>query len=185
MIAGGFDVSQAAVYVVAPLVAGELDHAAVRSERAAEDRQAAGRFQRSLDREDDPLARGLDGRSGDLGDRPAVDRRPVAAKMAALQHLAEDETEATRVVELGGGVAAARLHVGDDRGPVGDPVELVDLERDPELVGEREEVEDAVRRAAGRRDRRDRVLEGALIDEVLRAAVGADSQALSFLARRA
>ena len=39
-----------------PLVAGELDDAAVRRERAVQDRQSAGRLERRLDREDDLLA---------------------------------------------------------------------------------------------------------------------------------
>ena len=38
--------------------------------------------------------------------------------------------------------------------------EVVDVERDPEFVGDREQVQHAVRGAAGRRNRRDRVLEG-------------------------
>ena len=73
------------------------------------------------------------------------------------------------------GVAAAGLHVGDDGRPVGDDrAELVDVERDAELVGDREQVEDAVGRAAGGRDGGDRVLDGGLGHEVLRPDVAPD-----------
>jgi hypothetical protein len=46
------------------VVAGQLDDAAVRGEGAVEDRQAAGRLERRLDRHDDLLALGLDDRRG-------------------------------------------------------------------------------------------------------------------------
>ena len=59
-----------------PLVAGELHDAAVGRERPAQDRQAAGRLERPLDRHDHLLAGRLGRGRGDLGDRPAVDRRP-------------------------------------------------------------------------------------------------------------
>ena len=142
-----------------PLVAGELDDAAVRGERAAEDRQAAGRLERPFDRDDDLLARRLDGGRGDLGDRPAVDRHLVAVEQALLEQLAHDERDAAGVVHLRRREPAARLHVGDDRRPVRDDPELVDVEGDPELVGDRQEMQHAVGRAAGRGDRRDAVLE--------------------------
>ena len=61
--------------VLAALVAGELDHAAVGRQRAVEDGQPAGRLERRLERDDDLLAGRLDGVRRDLGDRPAVDGR--------------------------------------------------------------------------------------------------------------
>ena len=146
--------------VLAALVAGELDHAAVGRQRAVQDRQAAGRLERRLERDDDLLAGRLDGVRRDLGDRPAVDGRRVAVEEPGpLEQLAHDQGDAAGLVHVGRGVAAARLHVGDDRRPVGDGAELVDVERDAELVGDRQQVEDAVGRAAGRGDAGDPVLE--------------------------
>ena len=96
----------------------------------------------------------------DLGDRPTVDGRLVAVEQAGLlEQLAHDQGHAARLVHVGRGVAAARLHVGDDRRPVGDGAELVDVERDAVLVRDGEQVEHAVGRATGRGDAGDPVLE--------------------------
>ena len=59
------------------VVAGELDRAALGREVAVEDGDAAARLQRRLDRHDDRLALGLDGRIGDLAERAPVDRARV------------------------------------------------------------------------------------------------------------
>ena len=95
----------------------------------------------------------------DLGDRPAVDGGRVAVEQVALEQLAHHQADAARLEQVRGREPAAGLQVGDDRGPVGDRPERVDVELDPELVGDREEVEDAVRRPARGGDRGDRVLE--------------------------
>src|SRR3989304_5677539 len=60
---------------------------------------------------------------------------------------------------------------GHDRRPVGNRPELVELERDPELVGDGEEVEDAVRGAACRGDRGDRVVDRGAGHDVARPGV--------------
>ena len=125
-----------------------------------EDRQPAGRLDRRLERDDDLLAGRLDRGRRDLGDRPTVDGRLAAVEQAGpLEQLAHDQGHAARLVHVGRGVAAARLHVGDDRRPVGDGAELVDVERDAVLVRDGEQVQDAVGRAAGRGDAGDPVLE--------------------------
>ena len=112
---------------------------------------------------------------GDLGDRPAVDGRLVAVEEAGLlEQLAHDERDAARLVHVERRVAAARAHVADERRAVGDGPELVDVERDAELVGDRQQVEDAVGRAAGRGDRCDAVLERLAGDDVRRPDVAAD-----------
>ena len=61
--------------MLAALVAGQLDDAAVGRERAVEDGQAAVRLERRLDGVDDLLAGGLGHVGRDLGDRPAIDGR--------------------------------------------------------------------------------------------------------------
>ena len=155
-------------------MAGELHDAAVGSEVAAEDREAAARLERALDRHDDLLAGRLDDRGRNLGERAAVDVRRVAVHEPGLQQLARDERDAAGGVQVGRDEAAARLDVGDDRRPLGDAVEVVELERDAELARDREQVEDAVRRAAGGGDRGDRVLERVAREDLRRAHVVAD-----------
>ena len=68
--------------VAAALVAGELHHAAVRREVAAQDREAAGRLQRIVERAHDALSGGLLGLGGVLADRPAGDRLRVVVQHA-------------------------------------------------------------------------------------------------------
>ena len=147
--------------VMQPLVARELDDAAVGREVAAQDREAARRLERVVPRDDDVLPGALVGAVGDLAERAAVDRdqHPRATRPAAHQ-LAGDERDAAGLEEVGRDVAAARLDVGDDRRARRDRVEVVDRELDPGLGGDRQQVQDAVRRASGRGDRGDRVLEG-------------------------
>ena len=161
VVAGRLGVEHAGrAAVLAALVAGQLDDAAVRRERAVEDGQPAVRLERRLERVDDLLAGRLDDVGGDLGDRPAVDGRRVAVEEPGpLEQLAHDQRDAARLVHVERGVAAARPHVGDERGPVGDGPELVDVERDPELVGDREQMQHAVGRAAGGGHAGDPVLE--------------------------
>ena len=109
------------------------------------------------------------------GDRPAVDGRLVAVEQArALEQLAHDQRDAAGLVHVERGVAAARPHVGDERGPVGDRAELVDVERDAELVGDRQQVQDAVGRAAGRGHAGDPVLERRAGHDRRRPDVAAD-----------
>ncbi len=161
LVAVGLRIEDASRPAMLPsLVAGELHDAAFRGERAVQDGQPAGRLERRLDRANDRLAGRLDGGRGDLGDRPAIDGRGVAVEQARpAQELAHDEAHAAGVVQVRRGVATARLQVGDDRRPVGDGPEFVDVERDAVLVGDRQQVQDAVGRTAGRRHGGDRVLE--------------------------
>jgi hypothetical protein len=135
--------------VVPALVARQLHHAAVRGERPTKDRQSADRLERPLQGNDDLLTRRLHRGRSDLGKRPAVDIGRVAVNEIALEQLARDESDATRLVHVGRGEPAARHHVRDDRGPVGYLTELVEGQRDAVFLGDREEVQDAVRGAAG------------------------------------
>src|SRR4051794_14981281 len=98
--------------MLSPLVAGQLDHTALGRKRSAEDRQATGRLQRSVDRDDDVLT-GRRGRGGgNFRDRPAVDVRRAPVDPVSGDELALDEAEPARLVEMRGGVATARLEVG-------------------------------------------------------------------------
>ena len=62
-------------------------------------------------------------------------------------------------VQVGGDEAPARLEVAQARAGLGDPVEVVDVERDARFPRHREQVQDGVGGAAGRRDGEDRVLQ--------------------------
>ena len=77
----------------------------------------------------------------------------------APHELAGNQSDAACLVHVGGDVPAAGLQVGDDRRALRDRVEVLELELDPDLVRDREQVEHAVRRAARAGDGGDRVLE--------------------------
>jgi hypothetical protein len=144
--------------LVAALVPGELDHAALGREVAAQDRQAAGR----LDRIASGRITSWPGVStvprGDLADRLAGHGRRVLVQQAGL--LEALSSSATPPAGRGrGDEAPARLEVAQQRRALADRVEVVDLELDPHLAGECQQVQDAVGRAAAGGDRRDRVLD--------------------------
>ena len=152
-------------------MARELHDAALGREVPAQDREPARGLERRLDRDDDLLALPLDGGRRDLAERAPVDVRRVVVDEPHFRELARDERDAAGLVHVGGDEAAARLQARDDGRPLGDPLEVLELEGDLELAGDREQVEDAVRRAAGGRDRGGRVLERLARDDLRGADV--------------
>ena len=152
-------------------MAGQLDDAALRREVAAQDGEPAGRLERGLDRHDDGLPRGLDDVLGDLAQRAAVDVAGAGVHQVALDKLAGDERHAARVEHVGGDVLASRLQAGHDRRAGGDLVELVDRERDAQLPGDRQQMQDAVRRPARGGHGRGRVLDRVAGDDLRRSHV--------------
>ena len=146
--------------VVAALVAGELDDAALGREVAAEDRDPARRLDRVVERADDLLA----GRSR----RASCACSPIVLPVTVGASACRKPPSSSRLASTAVPPAACRS-VATNRPPglrshrlrdaVGDPVEVVDVERDPHLAGDREQVQDAVGGAAGGADRHDRVLE--------------------------
>ncbi len=144
--------------VAHPLVSRELHDRALGRERAAQDREPAVRLERLRDGADDLLPRRLDGVVRLVEERPAGDRHRVLHE-ARLHEAPRDEARAAGAREVGRREAAARLEVHEERRPRRDRVEVVEHERHAGLPRDREEVEDGVRRAAGRGDGRDRVLE--------------------------
>ena len=88
--------------------------------------------------------------------------------------LARHERDAAGVEHVVRVPSAPRLHVGDDRGAGRDALEIVDREVDPEIAGDRDEVQHGVCGATGRGDRRHRVLERLLRDERARRHVVTD-----------
>ncbi len=81
----------------------------------------------------------------------------------------EHDRDAADAVDVAHVELAARLGVGDVRHAGGDLVEVVELELDAGLVGDRQEVQHGVGRAAERVGERHRVLERALGEDVARA----------------
>ena len=141
------------------IVPGELHRAPAGSEVAVEHGDTAAWLERRLDRHHDLLALGLDGRVRDLAERAPVDAAGIRVQEASLPQLAYDEPDPAGAVHVVGVPAPPRLHVGDDRRGRRDPLEVVDRELDPEVAGDGDEVEDAVRRAARRGHGGGRVLE--------------------------
>ena len=156
------------------VVTGELHRASLGREVAVQDRDAATCLERRLDRDDDRLTLGLDGGVGDLAERAPVDRPSILVQQPGLLELAGDERDPARLEHVVRVPAAPRLHVGDDRCLRRDALEVVDREVDPEVAGDRDEVQHAVRRAACRGDAADGVLERLPRDERARRHVVLD-----------
>ena len=137
-----------------PLVPGELDHAALGRERAAQDREPAGRLDRRLPRHDDVLAR-PSRRRPPRPRRASVRRRRGRPRApAGADELAGDQPDAAGLVHVGGDIAAAGLEVGDDRRLPGDRVEVLELERRGRARGRSRA--GGARRSSSRRSRRPR-----------------------------
>ena len=80
-------------------------------------------------------------------------------QQAGVQQLPHDDGNAPDVVEVDHVEPAVRLHVGDVRDATTDLVERLQLELDLRLVGDGEQMEHRVGRAAERHRHRDGVLE--------------------------
>ena len=81
--------------------------------------------------------------------------RHVTVQQPGVEELLEHDRHAADAIEVGHVELAAGLHVGDVRHPGGDAVEVVEVQLDPGLVGDRQQVQHGVGRPAdGRRQRR-------------------------------
>ncbi len=122
---------------------------------------------------DDLLAGRFLGARGEIAERAAVDAvRPGVDEVALLQ-LACDEADAARLVHVDRDEAAAGLEARDDRRARGHALEVVEAELDPELARDRDQVQDAVRRAARRGHAGGGVLERVARDQLGRAQIAA------------
>ncbi len=147
--------------VPAAVVAGQLDHAAVGRERAAQDHETAGRLERPIAGPDDLLARRLDGRGGLLADRAARHGGRVARAAAPRS----SRRRASRRMPPAWCRSAATkrppgLRSASSGHPVAHGVEVVDGQRHAGFAGDREQVQHRVGRAAAGDDAGDRVLDG-------------------------
>ena len=141
------------------VVAGYFDDRPVRREVAFEDHQAAGRLDRVRERPHDLLPGCLDRVARVVADGPAGHGDGVSLEQAGVGQALHDERDAACTVQVGGDEAAAGLQVGQQRDLRADAIEVVDVERHARFVGNREQMQDRVGRAAGRRDGGDGVLD--------------------------
>ena len=114
-----------------------------------------------LDRRVDDLAVGGGRVEGGqvLGHRPPGHRQAVAVEEAGVEQLAHDHRDAADAVDVDHVVLAVGLGVGDVGHPGRHPVEVVEAQLDAGLVGDGEQVEHGVGRAAEGHDHGDGVLE--------------------------
>ena len=98
------------------------------------------------------------------------DRCPVEQ----VNHLSEHGSKAARPVEVVHEVGAGRLEVDEQRHASADLVEVVEGEINAETSGNREQMNDRVRRTSDRGERHDRVLKGSLCHDGARAPIGLD-----------
>ena len=123
---------------------------------------------------DDLLPRSLDHGRRDLAERAPVDVGRLVVDEPGFHELSRDERDATRLVDVGRddsgrhGLMLATTGVARRRG------RSPRAERNAELAGDREEVQDAIGRAAGRGDRRRGVLECLPRDDLGRTDVAPD-----------
>ena len=144
----------------APLRPRQLHHAALGREGAAERVERPARLELA-----DHLAVRL-GRVGRrLGQRAAVDRRRRAVDVAAADQLADQGRRPARRVEVRRHEAPAGHEVGQHRRAGADGGELVEAERHARLARDRQQVQEAVGRAAAGDRAGHRVLERAAVEE--------------------
>src|SRR5207244_319671 len=107
-----------------------------------------------------------------LGHRAPGDGEAVAVQKAGVEQLLHHHRQPAHAVEVAHVEAAVGLHVGDVGDPAPNPVEVVQLELDPRLVGDGEQVEDSVGGAAHGVGDGDGVLEGLLGHDLAGANAG-------------
>ena len=103
-----------------------------------------------------------------LGHRLAGHRHHVAVQEPGLEQQLEHDRHTADPIEVAHVELAAGLHVGDVRNTVGDAVEVVEVERNPGLVGKGEQVQHCVGRPAEGRRHGDRILERLLGHDLAR-----------------
>ena len=144
---------------------GRLDHGAVGREVAAQHGDPGVRLERVRERPDDALVVAEAG--VEVPARRVLhvvpDRLAVDGQCITVQHRAEFAQhcrQAARVIEVLHQVLARRLQVDQAGQVVAEAVPVVECQRHAAAAGEREQVDHRVGRAADRRVRADRVLEG-------------------------
>ena len=121
---------------------------------------------------------------GALGERAAADGRRVAVDQPGADQLRDHHRRAADLVQVGRHVAAGRAEAADHRRARADLDQLVELELDLRLARDREQVQQAVGRAAGGGDAGHRVAQRAAVEERARASSPGAWRALRARRRR-
>ena len=146
--------------VAAALVAGELDDAALGREVAAQDREAAAGLERLVERPHDVLPRLSVARLATSPIVAAGDGDGVLVQRPRSRRRWIDQRDAAGRVEVDGVVPPAGLEVARAAAcALADAVEVVDVQLDAGLVGDRQQVQHGVGRAAAGGHAGDRVLQ--------------------------
>jgi hypothetical protein len=102
---------------------------------------------------------------------PAAGRERAAVDQAVGDHALGDQADAAGGIDVERDVAAAGPQVGDDRRAFADRVEVVDRQRHARFARHRQQMQDAVRRAAGAGRGGDGVVEGVARADLARQQV--------------
>ncbi|CRK45441.1 hypothetical protein BN1723_006607 [Verticillium longisporum] len=154
------------------LLARDLADGAAGRELAAQDLNVARRLDGLAQRADDLLVGGKVGEGVDvLGHGLARDGDALAVEDALLEEELEEGRRAADAVHVGHDKLARGLEVGEEGGPVGDGLEVLDGELDADAVGNGEQVEDGVGAAAENVDDDHGVLKGLARQDVAGAEV--------------
>ena len=156
-----------------PLVTGNLHDAALRSQVSFQDDQTARGFERIRQRSHDFLSRRLIHAPRRLTDGLSSYGQRVGVKQARLKQSLGDELNPTRPVEIVCHEAPARLQVGEQWRARTDTVEVINLQLDPCLAGNSQQVQDRVGRAASRGHGRDGIFDRFAGKDLRRAKVAA------------
>ena len=147
--------------------AGVLDHGTLGCERAAQDRDPAGGGERILGGAQD-LAVGI--RRGDVGEvlrhGLACHREAVAVDETSVEQSPHDDGYAAHAIDVAHHVATEGLEVAQQRHLRTDAVEVLHVELDVRLVGDREQVQDGVGRSTESHEHRDGVFQRLARDDV-------------------
>ena len=139
----------------------DLDHRALRRQRAAQHHQAAFIPQGLGQRRHDFLTPSLAHRLAFFAQRSARDRERVAVHETALDQSLRQHPDAAGAMQLDGRKPAARLEVAQQRRAPADAIDVVDVELHADLARHRQQVQHRIGRAAARRHRGDRIVERA------------------------
>jgi hypothetical protein len=144
--------------------AGDLADGATGGEVAAEDTEVGVGLDRLVEGANDILLVGVGRVGGDvlegLGDGLAGDGQAIAVEQPAIEEHFHERANAADADEMGHAVFAERFHVGKERDAGTDGLEVIDPERDLGGMGDSEQVEDEIGRAAERGADGDAIFEG-------------------------
>ena len=157
-----------------PFHPGDLHDRTLWCQVALEHDEPAGRRQRLCRRVHDILPSREDHILQVFSDRLTGDRHAIAVQIAAVEQGLHQHRHAADIVQILHHVPSARLEIADIRGALADLAEIMQVELDAGLVGDRRQMQSAIGRAAGRGDDCRGVFERLAGDDVARPNVALD-----------